>query len=111
MGGGGATVTVRASGPPPASMGGSTVSISGGSEFYRIDPTGNPQRLWTNAQDIAYTIAFDAEGHPLIGTGNKGFIYRIDSPTLYTALLNSPPWVNLASTFAYSMATWARRPA
>jgi hypothetical protein len=91
MGSGTTTVTIRASSPPPASVSGSTVTIAGGSEFYRIDSTGNPQRLWSHGQDIIYTIAFDAEGHPLIGTGNKGYIYRIDSPTLYTALLNSPP--------------------
>jgi sugar lactone lactonase YvrE len=87
----GTTITVRASGPPPASMGSSSVTISGGSELYRIDSSGNPQRLWGNSQDIVYTIALDAQNRPLIGTGNKGFIYRIESPTLYTALLNSPP--------------------
>jgi sugar lactone lactonase YvrE len=89
--GGGTTITVRAAAPPPATMGGATVNIAGGSEFYRIDSSGNPQRLWSHSQDIIYTIAFDGDGHPLIGTGNKGFIYRIDSPTLYTALVNSPP--------------------
>jgi hypothetical protein len=88
---GGNTITVRAASPPPATMGGSPIGISGGSEFYRIDSSGNPQRLWGHSQEIIYAIAFDADGHPLLGTGNKGFIYRIDSPTLYTALLNSPP--------------------
>lgn len=88
---GGATVTVRAASPPPASLGGSTVTIAGGSELYRIDSAGNPQRLWGHGQDIIYAIAFDADGRPLIGTGNKGYVYRVDSPTLYTALLNSPP--------------------
>jgi hypothetical protein len=90
MGSGGNTVTIRAA-SAPASVGGSSVTISGGSEFYRIDPSGNPQRLWSHPQDIAYSIAFDAGGHPLIGTGNKGCIYRIDSEILYTALLNAPP--------------------
>jgi hypothetical protein len=76
---------------PPASMAGSTVSISGGSEFYRIDASGNPQRLWSHGQDIAYSIAFDAAGKPLLGTGNKGTIFRIDSETMYTALVTAPP--------------------
>jgi hypothetical protein len=44
--------------------------------------------MWSNAQDIVYAIAFDAGGRTLLGTGNKGYIYRIDSNTLYTALLN-----------------------
>ena len=89
--GGATSVTIRAAAPPPATMGTAPITIAGGSELYRIDASGNPQRLWGHGQEIVYAIAFDAEGHPLIGTGNKGFIYRIDSPTLYTALLNSPP--------------------
>ena len=90
MRGSGTTVTVRAA-AAPATIGAASVNINGGSELYRIDSSGNPLKLWSNAQDIAYTIAFDAEGHPLVGTGNKGSIYRIDSSSLHTALLNAPP--------------------
>ena len=32
-----------------------------------------------------------ANGKPLLGTGNKGGIYRIDSPVLATQLINAPP--------------------
>jgi sugar lactone lactonase YvrE len=91
MSGSGASLTVRASAAPPATVGAAAVSISGGSELYRIDPSGNPIRIWSNSQDIAYTIGFDSAGRVLLGTGNKGYIYRIDSNTLYTALLNAPP--------------------
>ena len=35
-------------------------------------------------------IAFDAAGRVLLGAGNKGNIYRIESPTIYTALLIMP---------------------
>ena len=42
------------------------------------------------AQDIVYAIAFDAQGRVLLGSGNKGYIYRIDSDVLYTALLDAP---------------------
>src|SRR5581483_9000954 len=90
-GSGTTTVTVRAASLLPATVSCSSGRIAGGTELYRIDSTGNPQRLWAHGQDIIYAIAFDSDGHPLIGTGNKGYIYRIDSPTLYTALLNSPP--------------------
>jgi sugar lactone lactonase YvrE len=89
--GGGTTVTVRASSPPPATVSSSSPTVTGGSELFRIDASGNPQRMWGHGHDIIYAIAFDAAGHPLIGTGNKGYVYRIDSPTLYTALLNAPP--------------------
>jgi hypothetical protein len=92
------TVTVNTSGapaaaqrpasPPPASIG--TGGVSGGSEVYRIDTNGNPRRLWSSAQDVVYAIAFDAQGRLLLGAGNKGSIYRIESPTRYTALLTLP---------------------
>ena len=66
-------------------------AITGGTEVYRIEPSGFPLKVWTHAQDIAYTIAFDAHGRPLIGTGNKGAIYRLDSDHRWTALVTTPP--------------------
>ena len=87
--GAGAVVQVRPSaGPPPTLAGMAPVAVSGGSEVFRIDPDGNPRKMWTHAQDMVYAIAFDAGGRALLGTGNKGYIYRVDSPTLYTAMLN-----------------------
>jgi hypothetical protein len=73
---------------PPASVGAG--GVNGGSDVYRIEPTGNPRRVWTSAQDVVYTVALDASGRLLVGSGNKGNIYRIESPTVYTALLNLP---------------------
>ncbi len=66
-------------------------AISGGSDVYRIDPDGTPRRVWSNARDIAYAIGFDGDRHPLIATGNKGVIYRLDSDLVYTELLDAPP--------------------
>ena len=40
-----------------------------------------PARIWSNAQDVVYAIAFDSTGRVLLGAGNKGDIYRIESPT------------------------------
>ena len=40
--------------------------------MYRIDPDGNPRRVWSHAQDVVYAIAFDAAGRALLGAGNKG---------------------------------------
>ena len=87
-----ATVTVNAPGapasgrrrgrrppPPPRSA---PPTVSGGSEVYRIEPNGNPRRVWTHPQDVVYAIAFDAQGRVLLGAGNKGNVYRIESPTL-----------------------------
>jgi streptogramin lyase len=66
-------------------------SLVGGSEVYRINPDGSPRTIWTGAQDIVYAIGFDAAGLPLLGTGNRGKIYRLDSDTLSTLLIEATP--------------------
>lgn len=83
------------SGTPPPSLppaiGSLSAAVSGGSEFYRIQKDGFAERIWSSNSDLVYAVAFDATGKPLLGTGNKGVIYRIDSDQLSTALLNAPP--------------------
>jgi hypothetical protein len=79
--------TPRPASPPPAAA---PAAISGGSEVYRIEPDGNPRRVWSNPQDVVYALAFDSAGRAILGAGNKGSLYRIDSPTAYTALLTMP---------------------
>ncbi|MBV9085719.1 MAG: hypothetical protein JOZ62_23850 [Acidobacteriaceae bacterium] len=89
-----ATGTPRIGTAPPAPappVGSLSAAVTGGSELYRIQKDGFPERLWESSSDIAYAIAFDSAGHPLVGTGNKGIIYRIDSDQLSTQLLNAPP--------------------
>jgi sugar lactone lactonase YvrE len=61
---------------------------SGGVDVYRINPSGAPEKVWSNARDTIYAIAFDQSGHAILGAGNKGTLYRIDSTALSTALLN-----------------------
>jgi sugar lactone lactonase YvrE len=98
-----ATVTVNAPGgaapaqgapaaprPAPSAPPAAGAAITGGSEVYRIDPNGDPRRVLTHSQDVVYAIAFDRDGRVLLGTGNKGNVYRIESPTLYTLLLTVP---------------------
>jgi hypothetical protein len=65
--------------------------VSGGSDVYRIGRDGAPRKLWSNSQDIVYAIAFDAAGHPLLGTGNHGRIYRLDSDVMHTLLMDASP--------------------
>lgn len=77
-----------ATGPPAPPA---PTPITGGSELYRIASDGSPSKVWSHQQEIVYSIGFDAAGRVLVGTGNKGAIYRIDSDLLYTALLNAPP--------------------
>lgn len=64
--------------------------VFGGSEVFRIEPDGAQRRVWSHAQDVVYAIAFDASGHALVGAGNKGNVYRIESPVLSTSLVNLP---------------------
>jgi sugar lactone lactonase YvrE len=87
--GGPAPSVVRATAQPPASLG-TPAGVSGGSEVYRIEPNGNPRRVWSHAQDIVYAIAFDGAGRAVLGTGNRGNVYRIESATLWTALVTVP---------------------
>jgi sugar lactone lactonase YvrE len=77
--------------PPPSFGSGGGAAVSGGSDLYQIHPDGYPEKIWGHAHDIVYSIAFDSGGRPLVGTGNKGFVYRIDSDELYTALVNAAP--------------------
>jgi sugar lactone lactonase YvrE len=79
---------------PTPSLGSSTqreASVSGGSELYRIERDNYVRKIWSQAQDIAYAIGFDALGRPVIATGNKGNIYRIDSENTSTLLINALP--------------------
>jgi sugar lactone lactonase YvrE len=69
--------------PPP--------SVAGGSEVYRIGVDNFPQRVWMHPQDVVYAIGFDPGGRPVIGTGNRGNIYRIDSELISTLLINAAP--------------------
>ena len=71
---------------PPA-----PATVVGGSDIYRIDPDGSPRKLWSHAQDIVYAIGLDGEGRPLVGTGNRGKIYRLDGDQLSTLLLDAAP--------------------
>ena len=69
----------------------SGASLAGGSEVYRINPDGSPRKVWSSAQDIVYAIGFDAGGLPVLGTGNRGKIYRLDSDTVSTLLVDASP--------------------
>jgi sugar lactone lactonase YvrE len=78
----------RPASPPPTLT---PSSVSGGSEVIRIAADGFPTRVWVDGAEIVYAIAFDKSGHPILGTGNKGGIYRIDSPLLSTRLVTLAP--------------------
>jgi len=80
--------TPRQVAPPPSSLVPSS-GVGGGSDVFRIQPDGNPERIWTSASDVVYALAFDAGGHAIIGAGNHGNVYRVETPYLYTLLLTT----------------------
>ena len=71
---------------PPSTSSASAGTISGGSEVYRIDADGTPLRVFSSDTNVVYAVAIDAKGIPWIGTGNKGGVYRLDTPYLFTTL-------------------------
>lgn len=82
------TGTPAAPGAPqptaPTSMPPPMAAAPMGSEVYRIAPDGSPRRIWTSRDEVVYSLGFDARGHLLAGTGNKGRIYLIDREQRFT---------------------------
>ena len=86
------TARAGASAPSlPPSVGSLSASVVGGSELIRIQKDGYAERIWNSPTELVYALAFDGSGRPLIGTGNRGIIYRLDSDQLSTQLLTVPP--------------------
>jgi hypothetical protein len=88
------TGTIRVGSAPPSlppAVGSLSAAVTGGSTLYRIQKDGFTEPIWNSSTELVYAIAFDGSGKPLVGTGNKGIIYRIDSDQLFTELLNTPP--------------------
>ena len=76
--------------PPITSAPRSPATIPGGSDVYVIPRKGAPARIWTGAQDVIYSLALDREGHLLIGSGNKGNLYRVETRSLFSTLVTFP---------------------
>jgi hypothetical protein len=79
------------SGPPPESLTLSSggAGVPGGSEIYKVSVNGSPARLWNSHDDLVYSLAFDAKGRLLAGTGNRGQIYEIAGREDYSELLKA----------------------
>jgi hypothetical protein len=55
---------------------------------YRITPDGTWDTIWESSEDTPYDLVLDAEGGVVVGTGNKGKIFRI---------IGDPPQVTLVT--------------
>lgn len=77
--------------PAPSPLPSMGSAVQGGSEVIRIEADGYGHKTWSHVSEIVYALAFDQQGHPLLGTGNKGNLYRLDTDLLSTLLLNAAP--------------------
>ncbi len=55
--------------------------------IYRITPDGLWDQLWESREDLPYDLNFDTEGRLIVGTGNKGKIYRLEGDPMQPTLL------------------------
>jgi hypothetical protein len=77
--GGGAGRRGNPAPPPPSTP---QPAWQAAARWYRIDADGAPRRVWGHAQDVVYADRFRCHGRAILGAGNKGNIYRIESPTM-----------------------------
>jgi sugar lactone lactonase YvrE len=70
---------VTTQGPPPKS------------EIYRVDPDGTVVTLWSSPSEIAYSLALDAQGRLLIGTGEPGRVRLITGVSQSSLVARIPP--------------------
>jgi len=54
---------------------------------YRIAPDGVWDEVWDSREDVPYDVTFDASGAPIVATGNKGKLYRLEGDPLRPTLL------------------------
>ena len=54
---------------------------------YRIAPDGVWDQVWDSREDVPYDVTFDATGAPILATGNKGKLYRLEGDPLRPTLL------------------------
>jgi hypothetical protein len=60
-------------------------SVKGG--VYRVSPDGLWDQVWESREDLPYDIAFEPNGSPIIATGTKGKLYRLEGDPLRPTLL------------------------
>lgn len=64
--------TARPTAPGNSSLVVGGASVPGGSEVYRIERDGYVRKVWTQATDVAYALAFDAQGQPWSQRATRG---------------------------------------
>ncbi len=96
---GGSTAIISTSGGTTTIAGGAVISGAGGQtspfvpfppllsgSIYKIAPDGAPEEIWTSRDDVVYSLALNAEGRLLAGTGNNGALLAIDGRGVFAQL-------------------------
>jgi hypothetical protein len=97
--GGTSTAIISTSGGTTTITGGGVISGAGGQaspfvpfppllsgSIYKIAPDGAPEEIWTSRDDVVYSLALNAEGRLLAGTGNNGALLAIDGRGVFAQL-------------------------
>src|SRR5262252_3760801 len=71
--------------PSPAASRASSGPAKGA--VYRISPDGVWDAVWESREDVPYDVLFDDAGAPIVATGNKGKLYRLEGDPLRPTLL------------------------
>lgn len=77
--------------------------VPDGTTIYQIAPDGAPRQLWASQHDVVYALAWqpaerDTKGGLLVGSGNQGHLYRVDTDGNYWDLAHLES--NQATAFA-----------
>jgi WD40 repeat protein len=66
---------------------GSTTASAHSTEVYRIAPDGYPRRIWKSDKVTAFSLALAPDGDVLVGTGDKGVVYKLRPDARVSSML------------------------
>ncbi len=69
--------------PPPATI---VTQVRGGSSVVKIAPDGEPREIFSDSTAVVYALALDGEGRPVLATGERGRVFRLDAENRFTLL-------------------------
>jgi hypothetical protein len=59
------------------------------SAVYRIGADGAPEELWTDRDDLVYSLGLSRNGKLLLGTGNRGAVIQLDGNRIFSRLVET----------------------
>ncbi len=84
----GGSAPVPVTGAAPEAAPGASTSPRGA--VLRLRPDGDVDTLWTSTEDVPHSLAVVGSGAVLVGTGDKGKVYRVRSAGEWTLVATLP---------------------